>query len=492
MNTENALQPQAGDTAAREYALARRGHWDDLARTSSEHAGAPRRAYHRRLAEIYAFLIPPGRRVLEIGCGEADLLAAVRPGLGVGIDFSAPMLQRGCQRHPQLHLVQADAHELPVCGEFDFIILSDLINDLWDVQRVLEECRRLCSPRTRLIVNWYSRLWEAPLRLARGLGLARKTLEQNWLTWPDASNLMELAGFQAMRRWREVLCPLPLPLVSGLLNRVAVRVPPVTHLALANFLLARPGPTLQDRPPTSAPQPRVSVIVPARNEAGNIPDILRRVPEMGGGTQIVFVEGHSTDSTYDAIQQALTAQPGRWARLDRQSGKGKGDAVRLGFEKAEGDILMVLDADLTVAPEDLPRFYRALVSGQGEFINGVRLVYPMEERAMQPLNLVGNRFFGLAFSWVMGQSVRDTLCGTKVLWRRDYELIAQNRSYFGDFDPFGDFDLLFGAARLNLRIVDLPIRYRERTYGSTNISRWKHGWLLLRMLGFAAVKLKFC
>src|SRR4030095_7389300 len=165
--------------------------------------------------------------------------------------------------------------------------------------------------------------------------------------------------------------------------------------------------------------------------------------------------------------------------------------VRLVFEQADGEILMILDADLTMPPEDLPRYYDVLRSGKGEFANGVRLVYPMEKQAMRFLNLVGNKFFGLAFSWLLGQPIKDTLCGTKVLWKRDYEAIAANRAYFGDFDPFGDFYLIFGAVRLNLKITDMPIRYRERTYGSTNIQRWKHGWLLLKMVAFAARRLKF-
>ena len=110
---------------------------------------------------------------------------------------------------------------------------------------------------------------------------------------------------------------------------------------------------------------------------------------------------------------------------------------------------------------------------------------------MRFLNMVANKFFGLAFTWLLGQSIKDTLCGTKVLFREDYESIVRHRSYFGDFDPFGDFDLLFGAAKLNARILDLPIRYQARAYGETNIQRWRHGWLLLRMTAFAALRLKF-
>jgi glycosyltransferase involved in cell wall biosynthesis len=256
-------------------------------------------------------------------------------------------------------------------------------------------------------------------------------------------------------------------------------------MALSNFVIARlPRPA----PP---PEPIVSIIVPARNEAGNIEAIFERTPPMGRETELIFIEGHSRDDTYAAIEREMAAHPSTPSLLLRQTGIGKADAVRLGFSKARGNVLMILDADLTVPPEDLPRFYEALVSGKGEFINGVRLVYPMEKEAMRPLNFLGNKIFSLAFSWLLGQPIKDTLCGTKVLWKRAYEKVAANRSYFGDFDPFGDYDLIFGAAKLNLKILDLPIRYRERTYGSTNISRWKHGWLLLRMVAFAARRIKF-
>jgi glycosyltransferase involved in cell wall biosynthesis len=235
----------------------------------------------------------------------------------------------------------------------------------------------------------------------------------------------------------------------------------------------------------------VSVVVAARNESGHIDELMARIPEMGAGTEIIFVEGNSTDDTYQAIERSIANNPHKNCRLLKQPGKGKGDAVRAGFAVATGDILMILDADITVPPEDLPRFYDLIASGEAEFVNGVRLVYPMDTDAMRFANLIGNKFFSWAFSWLLGQPIRDTLCGTKVLSRADYQRIADNRAHFGDFDPFGDFDLLFGAARLNLKILEVPIRYRARRYGETNISRWKHGVLLLRMVVFAARRIKF-
>jgi len=475
-----------GREQAADYQNVRRAHWDEVARKKDNWASLGG-YYHRRLAQIYQFLVAPGQRVLEIGCGTGDLLAALNPTLGVGIDFSNEMVKRAEQRHPQIHFIQGDALHLSLVQKFDVIILSDLINDLWNVQTVFKEISRLSTPRTRVIINTYSRLWELPLALAQRRNLATPLLNQNWLTVEDTTGLLNLADFEVIRHWEEFLWPLDTPLLAGLCNRFLVKLWPFRYFALTNFIIARPRLSNQQL----QQEPLVSVIVPARNEAGNIPHIFTRTPEMGKGTELVFVEGHSKDDTFSAIEKAMADNPERQCKLYQQTGVGKGDAVRLGFENASGDMLMILDADLTVPPEDLPRFYEALCSAKGEFANGVRLVYPMEDQAMRYLNMVGNKFFSLAFSWLLGQPIKDTLCGTKVLWKEDYELIAANRAYFGDFDPFGDFDLLFGAAKLNRKIVDLPIRYRERTYGATNIQRWKHGWLLLRMVFFAAWRIKF-
>lgn len=473
------------DYAETTYRQVRQAHWDSIARKRDRWKGLGG-TYHRRLQEIYRLLVQPGERVLEIGCGFGDLLAATQPAVGVGVDFSAGMLERARSRHPQLEFIAADAHDLSgLEGPFDIIILSDAVNDLWDVQKVFEQISRLCAPHTRVILNFYSRFWEPILSLAQKIGLAAPLLDQNWLTHQDIANLLNLAGFEALRSWQEVLFPLPVPLLQPLCDRFLVRMWPLNQFSLTNFMIARPQPIARKEAPV------VSVIIPARNEAGNIATAFARMPRMGRETEIVFVEGHSKDDTYAVIQHEIESHPEWSCQLWRQTGTGKADAVRLGFEKARGEVLMILDADLTVPPEDLPRFYEALVSGKGEFINGVRLVYPMEKQAMRWLNLLGNKMFSILFSWMLGQPIKDTLCGTKVLWRKDYDRIVRNRSYFGDFDPFGDFDLIFGAAKLNLKIVDIPIRYRERTYGTTNIDRWRHGMLLFRMVAFAARRIKF-
>jgi len=484
----NTKGETSSDPVQIRYRTKRIVHWDQVSRLKEKPA-RPGAFYHKLLSHYYKFVIPRGLRILEIGCGHGDLLAHLEPSLGIGVDISGEMTQVASRKYPNLTFIQADAHEVEFSEKFDVIILSDLVNDLWDVQRVLEKLRHFTHPGTRLVLNFYNNLWRVPLTLVKWLGLGAEVLEQNWFSPHDVYNLLKLSGFEVVNSRPIVLLPVNVPFLSPLLNRYLVNLPPFSWFALSNIIIARPDPA-RDKTSLRSP-PTVSVIIPARNEAGNIEDILARIPEIGRQTEIIFVEGHSNDNTYDTIKQLIAKYDDKKCRLFQQTGTGKGDAVRLGFDSAQGDILMILDADMTVPPEDLIRFYNALVGGRGEFINGVRLVYPLENQAMRFFNLLGNKFFSLAFSWLLGQPIKDSLCGTKVLWKRDYEMIAKNREYFGDFDPFGDFDLLFGAAKLNHKIVEMPIRYRSRTYGDTNIDRWRHGWLLLKMVVFAARRIKF-
>jgi SAM-dependent methyltransferase len=454
-----------------------RAHW--LARNRFFYEGD--RAYMR-------FLVPPGRSVLEIGCGTGDLLEALRPARGVGIDISAAMIRIARERHPdcEFHVGNGEdpAALVRIGGSFDFIVLSDLIGYLEDCETAFAALRRFCTPHTRLVIAYYSRLWEPVLALGERLKLRMPSLPQNWLSTDDTMNLLALSGFEPVRReWRQLL-PKRLLGLGGLVNRYLGPLPGIRRLSLRSYVVARP----RMRPDAAVPS--TSVVIPCRNERGNIESAVRRLPEFGGGVEILFVEGHSRDGTYEECQRVRDAYPQRRIRVMRQPGKGKGDAVHAGLAAATGDILMILDADLTVPPEALPKFYNALVGGRGEFVNGTRLVYPMEDRAMRRLNFFANRQFAAIFSYLLNQRLTDTLCGTKALWRRDYEAIVANRGYFGAFDPFGDFDLLLGAVKLNLKIIELPIRYADRIYGETQIARFRHGWLLLRMVLFAWRKLK--
>jgi SAM-dependent methyltransferase len=468
------------------YQASRVAHWNKVA-LKMRHWQGWGGYYHRRLNEIYARMIPGGAKVLEIGCSNGNLLASLKPAVGTGVDISPEMVCLAKDLHPELNFINESEDKFITEGDFDFILFSDILNDVWDVQSIFDHVRHFASPDVRVIINTYNRLWEPALLIAEKLGLAKPGRGKNWLTVSDIRNLLYLSGFEVIKTTHEILFPIGVPLLASIFNRFLGRIWPFYYFSLTNLIVAR----LQPSPLSIENQPGVSVIVPARNEAGNIENIIKRTPEMGAGTEIVFVEGHSNDNTYTEIELAIARYPERNCIIMRQTGNGKGDAVRLGFGKAKGEVLMILDADLTVPPEDLPRFYESLVSGKANLINGVRLVYPMEEEAMRLFNFIGNKFFSFAFSWLLGQPIKDTLCGTKVLWKNDYERIAANRSVFGDFDPFGDFDLLFGASILNMKIIDLPVRYRARTYGETNIQRWKHGWLLLRMVFFAAKNIKF-
>ena len=464
-----------------------RAHWDAVAPARGRWR-ARARVYHAELERFLRFLIPSDARVLEIGCGTGDLLAAVAPpGRGLGVDFSEAMIRQARASHPGHRFVVADAERLPLSGAFDYVVLSDLVGNLEDVQGGLMELRRALAPRGRIIVTYYNYLWEPLLRGAERLGLKMPQPIQHWLPREDIENVLRLSGFDVVRSASLVLLPVAVPLLAPLANRVGARLPGLRRLALVQVVIARPAPRRLD-PETLS----VSVIVPCRNERGNVAAAVRRVPAMGRHTELIFVEGQSTDGTAEAIEAAMRAEPERTISLVRQGTRaGKGDAVRQGFLHAKGDVLMILDGDLTVRPEDLPRFLDALVEGHGELINGSRMVYQRDAQAMRFLNLLGNKAFSWLFSFLLDQRFRDTLCGTKVLFSSDYARLAAHRAYFGDFDPFGDFDLLFGAARLNLKIAELPVRYLERSYGSTQIRRFRHGWLLFRMCLLAMRRIKF-
>jgi SAM-dependent methyltransferase len=453
------------------------------------------RYYYDYLSGLFEARIPEGQRVLDLGCGTGDLLAALKPSFGVGIDVASRAVEaaRQNQSATSLQFFEGDAADRRLLGQlkgpFDVILLINVVTHLTDVQKTLESLHPLCHSRTRVFIYSYSRLWQPLLRLGEIAGLKYRQPPESWLPPEEIENMLSLADFEVVRRDRQMVFPLNVPGLADLLNRFVGHLPLVDQLSLMFGIVARPQPARGRR--ASVQEPSTSVVVPCRNEAGHIRRLVESLPRLGPNSEFLFVEGNSTDETEAVIKQVMAERPELPLRLLKQIGRGKGDAVRLGFAEARGEIVLILDSDMGVAPGDVPKFVEALVRGKGDMVNGSRMVYPMEGRAMRFLNLLANKLFALLFSWLLGQQVRDTLCGTKALYREDYERIAANRSYFGDFDPFGDFDLLFGAARLNLKIVDLAVRYHERLYGETNISRWRHGWLLVRMSLFAARKLKF-
>lgn len=442
------------------------------------------RFYHSLLEKYYRFLVPEGSKVLEIGCGTGDLLHAVKPEQGVGVDFSPAMVEIAGDRYPGLAFYTQDAELLSLDEPFDYVIMSDLLGDLQDIQQAFARLKNVTDRNSKIIITQYNFLWEPLLRFLEFSGLKARQPRQSWLSMHEIRKLLELEGFECFKSFRKILLPLRIPLVATFFNKFLANLPLLNHLCLVNFIVAR-----RDEPVEE--ELSVSIVVPARNEKGNIENAILRTPGFGRWQEYIFIEGHSSDGTYEEMLRVKEKYPEMRIKTAIQPGRGKADAVRLGFEMAEGDILMILDADLTTPPEDMPKFYSALSRNRGEFINGSRLVYPMEDEAMRLLNLLGNKFFSLFFSYLLGQQLKDTLCGTKVLRKTSYEKIKANRKYFGDFDPFGDFDLLFGASKLNMKIVEIPVRYRNREYGSTQISRFRHGWLLIRMSLFAAMKIKF-
>jgi SAM-dependent methyltransferase len=443
--------------------------------------------YYQWIEKIHKFVIRPNSRVLQIGCETGELLASLNPSYGLGIDADAAKIAVAKEQFANLNFQTANPHQFVTNEKFDYVIICNSLGNWYDVQQVFENIGLAATPDTRIVVTYYNYLWEFVLELGSLLKIRRPYKYQNWLSQSDIVNLLDLAGFESIRQNSFMLLPKRIWPITSIFNCFFALLPGIRCLNLINLIIARPIPAQRAQNELS-----VSVIVPCRNEKGNISDAIRRIPPMGRETEIIFVDGGSSDGTVEEIEKQIANHPERKIKMIHQGdGIGKGDAVRKGFSAASGDVLVIQDADLTAPPEDLPKFFKAICDGKGEYINGSRLVYPMEKQAMRFLNLLGNKFFSMLFTWLLGQRFKDTLCGTKMISRKNYELIAANRSYFGEFDPFGDFDLIFGAVKQNLKVVEVPVNYKARTYGETNISRFKHGWLLLKMSWIAFKKIKW-
>jgi len=461
--------------------------------------------YHGTVERRLTALIPHGSSVLELGCGIGNLLSALKPSRGLGLDISAEMVRLARAKFPDLQFEVADAEAFHLDEKFDYVVASDLIGELGDITAMLECFHQVSHESTRLILTFHSPTLEAVLRTAQRAKLAMAPLRQNWVGLDTARSMLALSDLRVTFEEHALLVPIPIPLVASAANRLLSGRRAFKYFDLLNVLVAEAVP---ERPMPKAL--KCSVIIPCRNEIGNIDAAVERMPDLGPETEIIFVDGASTDGTKERIEKVIDRFRGQkdiklilqMPEADYAGPKddpdaptvmlklGKGDAVRKGFEAASGDVLMILDADLTVPPEDLTRFLYPLATGKGRFVNGTRLVYPMEERAMKFVNYVGNWFFSKLFTWLLGQPIRDTLCGTKVLLKSDYEKIKAGRKHFGEFDPFGDFDLLFGAARLRLPIVEVPVRYKRRLAGVSKVRVAQHGWLLVGMSMIAFRRLK--
>ncbi len=446
-------------------------------------------AYYGDDRRYMRFLVPPGMRVLDLGCGTGTLLASLAPSRGVGVDLSPRMVEIARQNHPELFFMEGDAENPDVIasieGPFDYIVISDTIGMFDDIEVALKGLHRLCGPETRVVISYFSSAWEPLIKLGTWLGRRMPQPQPNLLSRTDFLNILDLSELEPIRIEQRQLVPFRLLGLGRLINRFIAPLPILRNFCLRTYVVARSLNAKYEAMPST------SIVIPCRNERGNIERAILEMPRFGGHQEIIFVEGNSQDDTLAECQRVQQAYAGEWdIKVLKQDGKGKGDAVRKGFAHATGDVLMILDADLTMPGSALPKFYNAIASNKGEFVNGTRLVYPMENEAMRALNHIANRMFASMFSYLLNQRFTDTLCGTKVMRRRDYEKIVASRSYFGDFDPFGDFDLIFGAAKRSLRIVEVPIHYKARTYGETQISRFRDGWLLIRMVLFAFKKLK--
>jgi SAM-dependent methyltransferase len=465
-HTEPDVSPgeRWGPQALQEMREARRKHQEAAA--GQRHQWIRSNIYfYDRLKRILQFIVEPGKRVLDVRCQTGYLLSSLQPSRGVGVEISSAMVAWASGQYPELRFVRSDPEDLELGEKFDYILFNHIF-DTVDILRALEKIRSHCTEDTRLIVINYNYLWQPILEWASKLGFRSRFVEPNWVSENDLRGFLRLAGFRPVRKHRLLLFPKWIPLLSGWLNDFLARLPGLQRLCLMQVMVARPIPQ-----PVEEKDVSVSVVIPCRNEVRNVRPAVDRIPPMGKHTEIIFCDDKSTDGTASEVRRMQEMYPDKDIRLLEGPGICKAENVWTGFRAARGDVLMILDADLTVMPEELPMFFRALVRSHGDFINGSRLVYPMQQNAMKFANMVGNKYFGLLFSFLLDQRIKDTLCGTKVLWRKHWTRLERNLGNWGIKDHWGDYELLFGASKLHLEIAEVPVHYQERVYGVTKMTR---------------------
>jgi hypothetical protein len=422
--------------------------------------------YNENIRKLYASIVRPGKSVLEIWCGSGNTLSCT-------YTMGAAGRNEGIRHASSAHLGKS--------GSFDYILVHDAAEYTHDIWEMLESLKGKSRKGTYVIISFINPVWEPVIKIANALGVRVKDKAHNHISRHLIRDMLEFNDFSVLLEGQRMLVPKRVPVVSRFFNAYACNVPVLRRLCLVQYMVARYDGSREKKRNLSC-----SVIIPCFNEEGNIRSAIGRVPKMGRFTEVVVVDDGSKDGTAQAVRSVMRKK--RHVKLVTYEGnRGKGYAVKHGFEKATGDVLMILDADMTVPPEELPRFFLLLEEGKGQFINGTRMIYPMEEQAMKGLHVIGNYVFGKIFSWLLGRRISDTLCGTKVLMRKDYEKIEMGKC------KWGDFDLLFGAAKLRLSIVEVPVHYMKRVAGESKMKTWKHGFVLLKMCfrGFVELKLEW-
>src|SRR3989338_2088423 len=425
--------------------------------------------YHNEITRFYKDIIPKNKNILEVGSADGYLLNELCPNRGVGVDISAQMIDIARKKFPHLNFVNSSIENYSYVHSFDYIVLSNILEFVSDLYIFFSAMASKASPKTKMIITSINPLWEPAMKLATRLKMRIPVQMKNFVTSKDIENMLNISGWEVIESNYRMFSPVKIPLISFFLNKLIPRLPVLKNLCIIQFIIAKPKQLFTIDHSLSC-----SVIIPCHNEEGNIEECIDRIPSLGSFTEVVVVDDGSNDKTATLVKNIQSGKK-RVRLISYTPNKGKGHAVKTGFESATGDILIILDADMAVLPEELSKFYMVLASSQAEFINGTRMLYDMAPGAMKFINYLGNKIFGIILSFIIGQRNTDTLCGTKAFYNSDYMNFKMRRC------PWGDFDLLFEAARMKLKTVEMPVHYFPRREGRSKMKAFKHGLMLLKM-----------
>ena len=449
--------------------------------------------FHNEDLRVIKEIIPIDSNVLEIGCGNGNLIGNLDVRQSIGIDISDKLIDSAMNKFSRVKFFCSDIisfrKKFISPTKFDFIIISDTIGYFNDIQKTLESIHDFCKPETRIVISYFSPIWQPILSLAEKIGLKMPDLNPPLFASSDLKNFVEVSGYQTIKLEKKIILPLKLFGIERIVNRFIANLPIINHLCLRQYLICRSLKVIKKNQFKSA-----SIIIPCRNEFGNIRAGLKRIESFCKKMEVIFVEGNSSDDTWNEIKKVMKEDEFKKKnfiiRALKQEGSGKKNAVFKGFDNAKYEVLMILDGDLTVKPEELSKFWDKISSGEAEFINGTRLIYPMEDNAMRFLNYIANKIFSYLFSWILGQRYTDTLCGTKIISKKNYLRAKSFTKDLEKLDPFGDFFFIFSSLRLNLKMIEIPVRYKARKYGETQISRFRDGFKLIKMFFITFFKFK--
>lgn len=365
--------------------------------------------------------------------------------------------------------------------KYDCIVLSDMFEVNDDILGLLKLLKKNLNNDGTILLTSITPIWDGVLSILEMLNLKNKSKKRSYIHLNKLSAVLDTINFQITGKRTRQYFPFKLFYFGNIINNFLEIILYFFNFGIRSYFTIKEIEDTAEKDVLSK-----TIIVPAKNEEGNLNELINRIPYLGNNVEVIISCGISNDNT---LGMAKSLKSDNFIiKVIEQTSKGKANAVWEACEQSSNDLIAILDADLSVDPEELSSFFELIETKKCDFVNGTRLIYSMEKGSMRFINNFGNRLFQYVVSKIIRLPLTDSLCGTKVFKKNLYEKIKKWQSVVKIKDPFGDFDLLFAAAYSSQKIVEYPIHYRARKYGTTQIRRFKDGFKLIKYLSVSFYK----